>query len=492
MNAAYSWSSERWGFCGDEGEHCLAAAGTVWRDIQAAAEGAYDRSAACSFTSFVAYEWTASAAPANNLHRNVLFRNAAVPPLPVSVMETGNNAFDLWTALERDCVEDTPGCEVLTIPHNSNLDGGLMFQSARVAGSAIGPEEAAIRARWEPLVEVMQHKGDSECMFGGDSTDEACGFEKFPFGDMGSASGVSFGSATVPVPGQFVRGALRRGLAMEREIGVNPFRFGLLASTDTHLGAPGLVSERSFPGHGGAGIPLAEGEVPAIPDRANFNPGGLAVVWAEENSRDSLFAAMLRRETYGTSGTRPELRFFGGADLPPGLCERADWVAEAYERGVPMGGTLPASSEAPRFVVSALRDPASSASALERIQIVKGWLDAEGETHERVVDVAGASKEADVDLSTCRQRGEGHARLCAEWQDPDWDEREPAFYYARVLENPSCRWTQWICVEHQVDCSDPSTIGEGLEACCAEDHRPILQERAWSSPIFGATRGPRP
>lgn len=491
MNAAYSWGSDRWGFCGENGEHCLEAAGTVWRDIQSAAEGAYDRTAACRFTSFIAYEWTAAGRPAKNLHRNVIFRNTSVPALPISVMETGSNAFDLWTMLERGCVQGTPGCEVLTIPHNSNLDGGLMFRSAREFEASIGSEEARIRARWEPLVEIMQHKGDSECLLGGETTDEACGFEKFPFGDIGSASGVSYGNAEAPVATQFVREALKQGLAIERQHGANPFRYGILASTDTHLGAPGLVGERGFPGHGGAGIPLASGDVPPIPDRANFSPGGLAVIWAEENSRDALFAAMLRREVYGTSGTRPELRFFGGADLPEDLCSQPEWVSQAYAHGAPMGGNLPASERAPRFIVSALRDPAESASPLQRVQIVKGWLDAAGETHERVVDIAGGANDAGVDLASCERTGAGHEKLCAEWQDPDWDASQPAFYYARVLENPSCRWTQWICVEHKVDCSVPATVGPGLEACCAEDHRPIIQERAWTSPIWTAPRAAR-
>ena len=486
MNAGYSWSDERWGFCGENGEHCLEAAGIVWRDIQAAAEAAYDRTSACRFTSFVAYEWTAAAAPAMNLHRNVIFRNEHVPALPVSVMETGNAAAELWHELEVACLEGTPGCDVFTIPHNSNLDGGLMFQSAVVTGSPVTAEEASIRSRWEPLVEIMQHKGDSECLLGGDTTDEACGFEKFAFGDMGSASGNTFLGTTEPVRSQFVREALKNGLALERELGANPFRYGILASTDTHLGTPGLVDETDFPGHGGAGIPLEAGDIPLIVDRPNFGPGGLAVVWAEENSRDAIFTAMLRRETYGTSGTRPELRFFGGAELPEDLCSSPDRIARAYASGVPMGGTLAPSEAAPRFLVSALRDPADSASPLQRIQIVKGWLAADGSTHERVYDVAGGPNDARVDLATCERIGTGHAQLCADWQDPDWDASEPAFYYTRVLENPSCRWTQWVCARNGVSCADPATIAPGLEACCAEDHRSVVRERAWSSPIWTA------
>ncbi len=488
MNARYSYLSGRWGYCGDGGQDCLDAAGTVWKEIQDAAEGAYDRSAACRFTSFVAYEWTASGGTAGNLHRNVIFRNDAVPALPISVIETGNTASDLWQRLDMDCVQGTPGCDVLVIPHNSNLDDGLMFQSAVNVGEAIGPAEAAIRARWEPLVEIMQHKGDSECFPGGATTDEACGFEKLPFRNMSGSTSPMLaslsGADAPPDRGSFVRTALQEGLAIEAALGVNPFRFGIIASTDTHLGTPGLVSEADFPGHGGAGIPLAEGDVPPLVDIPSFGPGGLAVVWAEENARDALFAGMKRRETYGTSGTRPEVRFFGGPELAPGLCEAADSIEQAYATGVPMGGQLDGNDTRPRFWVSALRDPDPGAAPLQRIQIIKGWVDDAGDTHEVVHDAAGGDTGASVDLATCERRGSGHAQLCSDWQDPDWRAGERAFYYARVLENPSCRWTQHVCAAAAVDCTDTSTIGAGLEACCAEDHRPTQRERAWTSPIW--------
>src|SRR5262245_27903221 len=251
MNARYASGGERFGFCGEGGAACLAAARTVWQETRDAAEGAYDRSAACRFTSFVAYEWTAGVDNGKNLHRNVIFRDEPVPELPSSVMETGVAAARLWDSLERDCVNGLPGCEVLTIPHNSNLDGGLMFQSATEIGAEIGPEEAARRARWEPLVEVMQHKGDSECLLSGDTTDEACGFEKLPYDNFGGRFALV--GAEPPKRVQYVREALKRGLAIEAKLGANPFRYGLVASTDTHLGAAGLVSERDYPGHGGAG-----------------------------------------------------------------------------------------------------------------------------------------------------------------------------------------------------------------------------------------------
>jgi hypothetical protein len=363
-----------------------------------------------------------------------------------------------------------------------------MFGSAEVLGADIGREEAQRRARWEPLVEVMQHKGDSECLLSGDTTDEECGFEKLPYGDFGGRYSALLGGGE-PQRGQFVREALKRGLALEAEFGANPFRYGLLASTDTHLGTPGLVSERDFPGHGGAGTPVGDALPVGLPDALEFGPGGLAVIWAEENTRSALFDALLRREVYGTSGPRPVLRLFGGFALPLDLCGRRDFVARGYADGVPMGGIvegLPEGAGGLRFAVQALQDPGTEAepgAPLQRIQIVKGWLADDG-LHERVLDVAGGPNDAAVDLASCERRGSGHTRLCTVWEDPDFDPAVPAFYYARVLENPSCRWSQYVCSAARVDCGDPGTVTFGLEGCCDPAHRPTVQERAWSSPIW--------
>ncbi len=486
MNFSYSDGGERWGFCGEDDVHCLNAARTVWDDTRAAAEAAYDRTPSCRFTSFVGYEWTASGATGKNLHRNVVFRNDRVPELPISVMETGVTARDLWDALDRECLGAMPGCDVLTIPHNSNLDGGLLFLSAAEVGAPIGEEEARRRARWEPLVEVMQHKGDSECLLGGDTTDEACGFEKLSVDSFGAQFS---GGDSTPRPSQFVRHALKEGLRLERELGANPFRYGLVASTDTHLGTPGLVAESDYPGHGGAGDPAADALPPGLPDNPEFGPGGLAVVWAEENSRDALFAAMQRREVYGTSGPRLTVRLFGGWDTSAALCGSDDFVEQGYEGGVPMGADLgprPPEVGAPALAVWALQDPGPPGRPgvpLQRVQIVKGWL--EGDTpREQVFDVAGGPNGADVDPTTCEPRGVGARSLCSVWRDPAFDPQQPAFYYARVLQNPTCRWSQRLCLAAGVDCADPATIGEGYEACCSEDHRPVVQERAWTSPIW--------
>jgi hypothetical protein len=477
MNGAYAFAEGRWDFCGAAGEHCAEAARTVWDDIRDAAEEAYDRSAACAFTSFVAYEWTAGGGA--HLHRNVIFRNERVPALPISKMETGSAAVELWRRLDAECRDGQPGCEALTIPHNSNLSHGLAFSSSVLPGEPIRAEEIAYRIRYDRLVEVMQHKGDSECALAPGASDEDCGFES-----VAPAGALPWSERPQPAPVDYVRSALLRGLRLDRELGANPLGFGLIASTDTHLGTPGLVSERGHPGHGGAGKSSAEGVPPGLPDDLEFNPGGLAVLWAEENSRDALFEAMLRREAYGTSGTRPTLRFFGGWEYPDDLCTGSDIAAAGYAGGVPMGGVLapaPSADAAPRFVLAALRDPL--AAPLSRIEIVKGWLSGDA-LEERVIAVAGGASDADVDLATCEPRGAGHAQLCSVWSDPDFDPSAPAFYYARVLDNPTCRWSQWACVDAGVDCGDPSTITEGFESCCAPEHRKTIQERAWSSPIW--------
>ena len=481
--------------CGEHDRDCIAALSLAWRDIQNAAEEAYDRSPTCSFTSFVGYEWTASFSLGANMHHNVIFRNASVPALPISYVDTAS-LYDLFARQQHDCIEGTPGCEALTIPHNSNLSGpGLIFESARItkreeSGARVDREEAALRQRWSPLVEVMQHKGDSECLLGGDTTDEACGYEKLPYN---SFSGVTRFAALNPASDQtpnrqsMVREALKKGVALQRELGVNPLKFGIIASTDTHLGTPGLAEEDQPRGHGGAGV---MGATSGLPDDIEYNPGGLAVLWAEENSRDALFSAMQRREAYGTSGTRPTVRFFGGWSYDAELCSDPQFVAKGYQGGVAMGGDLakrPRGARAPTFAALAVQDPGTEKSPgtpLQRIQLVKGWVDAQGEVHEHVVGVAGGENGASVDLETCEPRGAGAKQLCAVWSDTDFDARQGAFYYARVLENPTCRWSQRICHAAKVDCSDVRKLPANLAGCCSELAKPTIQERAWTSPIW--------
>ena len=490
---------DRFQFCGENDLKCLEQAALVWRDIQVAAEEAYDRTEECSFTSFVGYEWTGSIGAGVNLHRNVIFRNEHVPVYAPSWVEVPS-AYDLWTDLQRRCVEGVPGCDVLTIPHNSNLSGpGIMFESAKLRTTSdvdipVTAEEAALRQRWEPLVEIMQHKGDSECLLGGDTTDEACGFEKLPYNSFAGVGRIAAGNivdlqgtSLEPDRRGMVREALKKGLVLEGQLGENPLKYGIVASTDTHLGTPGLTVEGDAKGHGGAGDRRQTG----LPDNIEFNPGGLAVIWAEENSRDALFAAMQRREAYGTSGTRPVVRFFGGWGYPESMCESSDFADLGYKGGVPMGGDLPRRPEgakAPRFAVSALKDPGSSGhpgTPLERIQIVKGWVE-KGKAREKVFDVAQTGNSASVDVNTCRTQGKESASLCAVWQDPEFEAEERAFYYVRVLENPTCRWSHQICVDAGVRCEDRSTVTAGYEACCLESSPKTVQERAWTSPIWYA------
>tara|TARA_R110002110_G_scaffold66978_1_gene182947 strand:- start:33891 stop:35915 length:2025 start_codon:yes stop_codon:yes gene_type:complete len=511
--AAYGIAGKkRWGFCGDDGEKCFSAANSRWRAMQEAADKAYDRSGECAFTTFNAYEWTASVGSGKNLHHNVIFRNEQVPERALSWIESPSQV-DLWDYLDAECVAGKPGCDAVVIPHNSNLSGGLMFETARVSEDAVpeGPvtaAEAERRARWNVLFEVMQHKGSSECdnRLSVWSEDEYCGFEKLGYDHFGGKNtGMNEGGAmewlTIfvdaddipetkpPGANNFLRYALKKGLQQEAELGVNSFKFGLIASTDTHIAAPGLAMEKNHPGHGGAGMGSGEGVPKGLPDELEYGPGGLAVLYAEENTRDSLFAAMQRREAYATSGTRPILRFFGGWDYPQDLCAASDLVARGYEGGVPMGGDLPAATSPgnkPRFVISVAQDTGTAdypGSALQRAQLIKGWY-VDGELHEAVMDVAGGDNDASVDINTCEQSGAGHAQLCRVWTDNDFDTQAQAFYYTRVLENPSCRWSQRICADAGVRCDDPATITEGMEKCCAAEHQKVIQERAWSSPIW--------
>jgi hypothetical protein len=469
-------------YCGINGERCLEAAKTPWRDTQQAAAAFNDTSADCRFTTFVGYEYTL-APLSNNLHRNVIFRSEVVPELPLAAQEYPSPE-QLWAGLGEQCRSED-GCEYLTIPHNSNLSAGTMFETKDRAGNDYTAELAATRQFNEPLVEMMQAKGQSECLgtTGAGAADELCGFELLPYNNL---TGDRFGGLNTgpPVEQDFVREAMKQGLVLEQQLGSNPFKYGFIGSSDTHIATPGNVSEaETFPGHGGAGASGGEG----LTDVIEGNPGGLAVLWAEENSREALFAAMRRREAYATSGTRPIVRFFGGDAIPADLCGRSDFAAAGYANGVPMGGDLPAGTAAPRFAVSALRDPGAPgdpAEPLQRIQIIKGWV-ADGVKQEQVFEVAGdPDNGASVNLDDCSTSGNGFASLCAVWQDPAFNPAQPAFYYARVVENPGCRWATRQCIAAGIDCSDPDAVPEPYAGCCNADYPKTIQERAWTSPIW--------
>jgi hypothetical protein len=495
---------------------CDAAGADAWQRIQRAAEAAYDRTSACRFTSFVGYEYT-DAPKGNNLHRNVIFRNERVTRMPVSAYETGTSNYPvLWQLLREECIEAGTGCDVLAIPHNSNLSGGLMFRDPA------SPEEAAAGAALEPLVELTQHKGASECRFdrllgrGVDTEDELCSFEQIASDNLtmlGSVHGEVRTERARPVSidgfgrRNLVRNALKDGLALGRALGVNPFQLGFIGSTDTHSATPGAAEEYGFVGHLGR----RDAGYRNVQDHFFSNAGGHAVVWAEENSRDAIFEALRRREAYATSGTRPVLRFFAG-EIPEDACGAPDGIARAYAQGVPMGGTLTSSRGGePSFLVSALKDAGTAehpGTDLQRIQIVKGWLDAAGAAHERVFEIAGdANNGASVDPNTCAPTGEGADALCSVWRDPSFDASQPAFYYVRLLENPSCRWSTLQCQAAGVNPFDASCTAQAAAAterahdrgaqgdvygkCCLDPktdpfYSPVIQERAWSSPIWYA------
>ena len=466
--------------CGESGmdpqNKCYERARHLWHQIQENADTFYEPG---RFTTFPAYEWTANPPGYGHLHRNVIFRGDAVPEWGGSSVEMQNRPERLWEWLERACTGD---CQVVAIPHNSNLSDGIAF--AEFGWTPHTPEILRLRAWAEPLVEIHQIKGNSECYRGLGTTDEECDFENYhPVCEPGQSRGCAHAS-------DFVRNALKTGLRLEAEYGVNPFKFGFIASPDDHQSLPGATDEDNFSDKP-VKFPVTwaqnrgrTGWWDDQPDGGNIsNPGGLVGVWAGENTRESIFDALRRRETFGNSGTRIRVRFFAGWNYPADLHTRRTLVEEAYRGGVPMGADLPAlpsGATTPRFVVWATKD-ANSAN-LQKIQIVKGWADDNGETFEQVYDVVCADglvpdartyrcadNEARVDLSDCSySNNTGAAELSATWTDPGFDPSKREFYYVRVLENPTCRWTTHRALARGVPIPEPS----------------LIKERAWSSPIW--------
>ena len=464
---------------------CDAAAGAVWRDTRAAAQ---THNTPCEFSTFVGYEWSGMAGMAN-LHRNVIFRSNQVVSRPISAREA-RTPEALWDALDDSCRDAVANCEAVTIPHNPNLSEGLMFAPILSSGEAMTARVAQQRQRYERLVEIVQHKGASECFGGLGSEDELCAFEQLPYSN--------FLQKYLPLLGEppaddsrYLREALREGLRQQARLDINPFMTGFIGGTDSHTGSGGAVDESGYTGNHGAQHVSVDRGAAQLPDRVEQNPGGLAVLYAEENTRDSLFQALQRREAYATSGTRIQLRFFGSWGYPADLCQQPDQLGQAYAGGVPMGGELHSADSkgrVPVFLLSTQADPGTAAAPgglLQRIQVIKVWVDAQGNGREKVYDVAGSDgNDASVDLATCKPQGEGYQRLCTVWQDPDFNGSRDAVYYSRVLENPSCRWQQRICVANQVSCEAPDSLPEGLQACCDDSVPRTVQERAWSSPVW--------
>lgn len=434
------------------------------------------------FTTFIGYEWTSHPQDRYNLHRNVIFRGDTAP-MPFSATDS-LRPEDLWSYLEAN---RTKGIEALAIPHNGNASEGSMWAWTDSDGRQISADYARRRAANEPLNEIAQGKGQSETMPAMSPADEFANFEVMdrlvPRLDLKGSP-----------PGSYVRDALGRGLLIQRRTGVNPYKFGAVGGTDFHNGlttsaenalilAFGFDPDVNPPSRKEAQFLLQE---PAAmnPPPLILGSGGLTGVWAERNDRPSIYAAMRRRETFSTSGTRIKVRLFGGWDYPNGLMQRDNWVRNAYARGVPMGSDLPARAKntaAPRLLIWAAKDP--NGANLDRVQIVKVWLDGD-QQRERVFDVALSNGRRvnpttgkappvgnTVDLNTATYRNDiGAVQLATEWTDPTFDAAQPAVFYVRVIEIPTPRWSTILAARYQLPLpkSSPAT----------------LQERAWSSPIW--------
>jgi hypothetical protein len=458
--------------CGDV-ERCQANERTTWQRVQEAANAHDDPG---RFTALIGYEFSSLLPEFGMLHRNVIFRGADVTPRAISSIDVRNQA-DFFTQLDTACREP---CEVLTIPHNTNYSWGLTFSRTDEDGSAYTSEDLERRARIERLFEVTQQKGNSECQISVGASDEDCNYGNlFPAceddDDLRCAR-----------PNSFVRNALLEGLELGSEGELNPYKLGVIGSTDTHLSDPGNTGGIPPLLAPAEGISFAvdrvlEREHVVVGPIRRLSSGGLAGVWAEANTRGDIFDALRRREAFATSGSRMRIRFFGG-DLPDDLGAAANPVALAYDKGVPMGSDL-LHTQAPRFWAWASQDPAGV--PLDRIQIIKGWIE-NGEQRQQVWDVACSSGRvpdangrcpkttADVDLKSCERTGEEGAReLQVTFSDPDFSVDQPAFYYARVFENPTCRWT--------------TLLANSSEADLPADLPATVQERGWSSPIWVAS-----
>ena len=444
------------------------------------------------FTAFIGYEWT-SWPGGSNLHRVVIYRDGAEKlrdRLPFSSFMS-DDPEDLWASLGR--YEAETGGRALAIPHNGNLSNGLLFRPETRDGNPINTDYATRRARWEPLAEITQIKGDGEAHPFLSPDDEFADYETW---DAGNFAGVPKTSDMLEF--EYARGALKVGLELFGELGVNPFRFGMIGSTDSHT-ALATADEDNFFGKHSAGMePSATRAKRPVGKAGDFvtmgwqqAASGYAAVWARENTRESIFDAMIRKEVYATTGPRITLRFFGGWGFADEDAESPDVARVGYAKGVPMGSDLGnrPRGRVPSFLIAASRDPIGA--NLDRVQIVKGWLGEGGETFERVYDVAWSKSDPKRrDRRRIRRSGKldpvgttvdassasftnalGAAELTTVWRDPDFDPSEAAFYYVRVLEIPTPRWTDY----------DAAVFGSEVPEEVA--HR-VNQDRAYSSPIW--------
>ena len=450
----------------------------AWTEVAKAAQKHNDPG---NFTTFIGYEWTSSFLPPDGgaYHRNVLFNSSKAPKRPFTRVDS-QNPEDLWTWM--DTMREK-GLDSLAIPHNPNQSNGQAFRLAYYDGRPLDQAYAEQRMRNEPLVEITQIKGTSETHPRLSPNDEWAGFEI-----LNTRKGkTNFYSSP---PGSYVREALMNGMALEREDRGNPFKLGFIGSSDNHNSSGSYEEDNYFGTTPVTGAPETRASIPLNGlyggmRTAQFAASGLAGVWAEENTREAIFNALRRKETFGTSGNRIKLRFFGGFDLTSIDLSTEDLAKQAYGKGVPMGSDLMGrGTKAPSFIVWAQSD--SYGAPLQRIQIIKGWYDHsyKKETREKIYDVACSDglkvdpltqrcpdNGAKVNLSNCSMsNNKGAPELKTVWTDPDFEPGVEAFYYVRVLENPTCRWTTWDAIR------TGNKIRPGVDT--------IIQERAWSSPIW--------
>lgn len=431
------------------------------------------------FTTIPGYEWS-SQPGYSNLHRNILFRSSSNPPVPFSYFDS-EKPETLWKWMDQ---QRAKGIDLFAIPHNGNLSNGIMYAINDSDGNPIDLAYAESRARNEKLTEIIQTKGQSETHPDMAPNDEFASFEIWtkPVG----------GPGTVKVAeGSYVRNAFRNGLALEKKLGINPFKFGVVGGGDIHTT---IVSHEEYAHTGEHNLksssPHARLQVnaPDEPSKIEQGTAGLSCVWAEENTRESIYDAMVRKETWATSGSRITVRVFGGFDFGDMTPDDPEWIRTGYDKGVPMGADLASSTNdnAPRFMIWAMKGPNSG--NLDRVQVIKGWVDKQGESHEKIYNVAwSGDRKLDsqgnlpavgntVDIPNATYTNTiGSSSLKTVWQDPDFDAENSSFYYLRVLEIPTPRWSTF----------DAKALG----IAPPEDFPATIQERAWTSPIWYTPEG---
>lgn len=459
---------------------------TLWHKVIAEAEAFNDPG---RFTAFIGFEWT-SLINGNNMHRVVMFRDdgdkaGQVEPYTMTAPWGSPDPRDLWKYMTE--YEAKTGGDILAIPHNGNLSNGIMFPlEAQWNGRKLDAAYVTQRVKWEPLVEVTQIKGDAEAHPFLSPDDEFADYETWDVGNLD----MSQTKTKEMLAGEYAREALKQGLAIEAKLGTNPYKFGMIGATDSHTSLASAEEDNFFGKHTGAEPSPERWKHPFTKTDKGVIEGwqsvasGLAAVWATENTREAIFDAMERKEVYGTTGPRMSVRLFGGWDFTDQDLNSRMPAVVGYEKGVPMGGDLrkaPAGASAPKFMVYALRDPIGA--NLDRIQIVKGWIDSKGKTYEKVYDVAWSDDRKPgingklptvgntVDVANANWTNTiGASELGVVWSDPDFDAKQKAFYYARVIEIPTPRWTAY----------DAFRLGVKMPP----EVPMTTQERAYTSPIW--------